>query len=351
MPNPLRLLRFALLAVLVLAPVAEAAELRVMTRNIYLGGDIAKPIPARTVDEFEQKNTELWQVVQGTDFPARAKLLAREVRATKPDLIGLQEVALWRRGPNGVKDGTTTPATEVVYDFLTQLQRELRRAGQRYRVGKVQQEFDLEGGTTLGYDVRLTMRDVVLVKVRRGLRVRRRSGDTYDAKLVVATAIGNVNVLRGWAAVDGSLDGERFRFVNTHLEAFLNDTRVAQARELVAGPARKRGTVIVVGDMNSDPDGADGSLPDAYRVLTGAGLRDAWTLARPRSKGYSCCMNTETIKDPPPAPFDHRIDHIIVKPRLRATRAQVIGNDPRNRTASGLWPSDHGGAALTLRLP
>src|SRR5687768_1990730 len=103
MPKPVRTLILALLAALLLAPVAEGAELRVMTRNIYLGGDIAKPIPAKSVSEFEQKNTELWQVVQGTNFPARAKLLAREMRATKPDLIGLQEVALWRRGPNGVK--------------------------------------------------------------------------------------------------------------------------------------------------------------------------------------------------------------------------------------------------------
>src|SRR5918998_3100800 len=162
----------ALAAVLLLPPAAEAQkapELSVMTRNIYLGGDIAKPIPATDRADFERRNSELWAVVRGTDFPARAKLLAREVRRTRPDVIGLQEVALWRRGAQGVKDGSATPATVVVYDFLRTLRAELRRAGLRYRVGAVQNEADLEASVQEGYDVRLTMRDAVLVRKRKGL--------------------------------------------------------------------------------------------------------------------------------------------------------------------------------------
>src|SRR5215213_160671 len=57
----------ALLALLAAAPLAEArpaAKLTVMTRNVYLGGNIALPIPARTREEFEQKATQLWQEVQ-----------------------------------------------------------------------------------------------------------------------------------------------------------------------------------------------------------------------------------------------------------------------------------------------
>ena len=33
---------------------------------------------------------------QATDFPTRSRAIAREVALTRPALIGLQEVALWR---------------------------------------------------------------------------------------------------------------------------------------------------------------------------------------------------------------------------------------------------------------
>ena len=134
-------------------PVAEAAPkqkassptVKVMTRNIYLGGNIFLPIATHgRAPQFEQKAGELWDQVETTNFPRRAKLLAREIKRHKPDLIGLQEVALWRRGPQGVKDGSATPATQVVYDFKKTLLRELKRAGLKYRVGDTQREADIE---------------------------------------------------------------------------------------------------------------------------------------------------------------------------------------------------------------
>ena len=57
-----------------------------------------------------------------------------------------------------------------------------------------------------------------------------------------------------------------------------------------------------------------------------------------------------TITDPPPGPFDHRVDHILAKGRFKVLRTRIVGTDPANRTAGGLWPSDHGGGATTLRL-
>ena len=348
-PPVRRVLLISLAAVLVSAPAAQAKspKLTVMTRNVYLGGNIGGPIPAPNRDEFERSASVLWAAVRTTDFPARAKLLAREVKQTKPDVIGLQEVALWRRGPAGVKDAADTPATEVVYDFLATLRSAL---GSRYRLASVQTEADLEAPISDGYDVRLTMRDAVLVRVRKRLKVDRRLGDNYKATLAVPTAIGTLTSTRGWAATDLSLAGRRFRVVNTHLEAFSDDHLLRQARELIAGPLRKRGTVILTGDINSDPTGATGADPAAYRAFTAAGLKDTWLSVRPRRKGFSCCFKTETVMDPPPAPFDHRVDHVFAKGRLRVLRGRVVGNDPANRTASGLWPSDHGGAVMTLRL-
>lgn len=332
------------------ASAAKPPRLTVMTRNIYLGGNIARPIPARTPQEFEERATELWQMVQRTNFPARAVLLAKEIERTKPDVIGLQEVALWRRGPTGVKDGSATPATQVVYDFLALLQRQLARRGLRYRVGAVQREADIEAPISLGYDVRLTMRDVVLVRRERGLRVLRKFGRNYRAVLRVPTVVGEFASRRGYAGVDLSVDGRRVRFVNTHLEAFLEQTRVAQAEELAAagGPLRTPLPVILVGDLNSDPRGEN---PAAYGVLRRFGLLDTWVLRHGSKPANSCCLAREDLTDPTPAAFDHHIDHILVKPRMRVLQQIVVGTDPRNRTRSGLWPSDHGGHVATLELP
>lgn len=328
----------------------RAATLKVMTRNIYLGADISKPI-GKAGDEFVQANTEVWDTVRETNIRARARNLAREIARTRPDLIGLQEVALWRRGAQGVSDGSTTPARTVVYDFLRILRRALARRDLSYRLGSVQREADVEGPTTYGYDVRLTMRDAILVKRRQGLRIRGRDGDNFTARFVVPTPAGVYQVLRGWTAVDMSFRGRRFRFLNTHLEAFLPDVRQAQATELVApgGPADRR-RVILVGDINSEPQGRDNGDPIPYNTITAAGFRDTWDLANGSRLANSCCMNQENIKDPPPAPFDHHIDHIFVKPRMRTLSNRIVGNDPRNRTRSGLWPSDHGGHVAKLRL-
>ena len=178
--TPNRLARSALaacavaLAAVSFAPAASAAKkkdkdptLKVMTRNIYLGGNIFLPIGAPDRATFEAKTQELWNQIRFTNFPARAKLLAKEVKRTKPDLIGLQEVATWRRSPNGVKDGSATPSTQVVYDFLKTLNAALKAEGLKYRVAIAQQEADIEAPTQQ-YDVRLSMRDVILVRTGKG---------------------------------------------------------------------------------------------------------------------------------------------------------------------------------------
>jgi len=338
---------------LVAAPAAQAkskpSKLTVMTRNIYLGGDIFLPIATTNRAAFEQKAGELWDQVNATNFPKRSKLLAREIKKHKPDMVGLQEVALWRRGASGVKDGATTPSTQVVYDFQKTLLADLKKAGLKYRVGDTQRETDIEASIDEGYDVRLTMSDVILVKRRKGLKVRKRSSKNFKASITVPTQGGQFTSTRGWTAVDASLDGRKFRFLNTHLEAFLAATRQAQAKELIAkgGPATKRGRVIIVGDLNSDRDGLDNGDPVPYRNLAKFGFKDAWVAGG--GKGFSCCFNSPLIREAPPAPFDHRIDHILVKPRTKASKARVVGNDPKNR-AGTLWPSDHGGAVVTLTL-
>jgi endonuclease/exonuclease/phosphatase family metal-dependent hydrolase len=363
-----RLARWALalcaaaLAAVSFVPVASAATkkkdkdptLKVMTRNIYLGGNIFLPIGAPDRPTFEAKTTELWNQIQFTNFPARAKLLANEVKKTSPDLVGLQEVAIWRRSPTGVKDGSATPSTQVVYDFLKSLTKELKAKGLNYRVARVNQAADIEAPTQQ-YDVRLTMRDVVLVKRQKGgVKVSKTGGKQYKANIGVPVQTGVITSKRGYAYVDASLKGRKFRFIDTHLESAAEAPRVAQAKELVAagGPTRTSRPTIVVGDLNSDRLNKTGASPVAYKTITGAGFKDAWLQAtKGKETPYTCCLNNALANDPAPFPADHRIDHILLKgKKLRGLKATVVGKDPKNRTKSGLWPSDHAGWVATLRL-
>jgi hypothetical protein len=61
----------------------------------------------------------------------------------------------------------------------------------------------------------------------------------------------------------------------------------------------------------------------------------------------SCCY--DNLLDPN-ARFDHTVDHVLSKPRLKRRAAFVTGDDPGQRTPSGLWPSDHGGVVSRLQL-
>ena len=365
--TPNRLARWALaicaaaVAAASFAPAASAAKkkdkdptLKVMTRNIYLGGNIFLPIGAPDRPSFEAKTQELWDQIQFTDFPARAKLLANEVKRTKPDLIGLQEVALWRRSPDGVKDGSATPSQQVVYDFLKSLNAELKRKGLKYRTAISQQEADIEAPTQR-YDVRLTMRDVILVRTGKDApKLTKKKSAQFKADIGVPVQTGVITSKRGWAWVEGSLKGRKFRVVNTHLESAAEAPRVAQAKELVAkgGPALSRRSTILVGDLNSDRTNATEASPVAYRTIIGAGFKDAWLQGtKGKETPYTCCLRTPTANDKPPFPGDHRIDHILIKgKKIKGKKATVVGTDPKNRTSTGLWPSDHAGWVSSLVL-
>jgi len=355
-----RALLCALTLALVVAPAASAeaaqrkkkpVDINVMTRNIYLGGDIFGPLAAgNDRAEFERLAGLLWAEVQGTDFDGtRAELLVSEIKATKPDLVGLQEVALWRRGPDGVKDGSTTPSTQVVFDFLKTFKAELKRQGLRYVVARKQEEANIETSIDAGYDVRLTMHDVILVRKRKGLRVTDRDSANYETTIGVPTPVGTLTSTRGWTSVDVTLKRKKLRFVNTHLEAAGDDVREAQARELIArgGPLRTKKQVIVVGDFNSDPQGRE-SPSGAFDILAGFGLVDTWP--RRFGPGFSCCLNQSDARDTNADGFDHRIDLILAKPKLRAIRGEVVGDELSDRAPNGLWPSDHAGVVTKLRL-
>jgi endonuclease/exonuclease/phosphatase family metal-dependent hydrolase len=323
----------------------------VMTQNLYLGSGLVATALAPNRAEFESRAAKVWQNVQATDFPARAKALARLIHRADPDLVGLQEVTRWYRSPNGVKDGYTTRSTIVVYDFLKSLLRELNRRGPKYRaVVSDGLPTDIEASTSLGYDIRFRLGNVILAKRERGLRFRRWLSRIYVDQFSINSQGGPFGAKRAWVAVDAVFRGRRFRFVDTHLESEVPPTRAKQALELVsrAGPLRVRGQKVLVGDLNSDEQGRSNDSPEAYASVLRAGFQDAWKSGG-RGQGLTSGDGNELLRAPLPT-FDERIDYVLLRPARRILRATVLGTRRRDRTSSGLWPSDHAGLAVTFSL-
>lgn len=385
MRTPVRLLTLTATALCVLLasvlPAAASAgwtrQVTVMTRNLYVGGDITKPIAAaagKTGQEallaFGRANYTLRTTVDSTNFPVRSKLLAAEIAAAGPDLVGLQEVALWRHGPLQLEQLGVPNATTVDYDFLALLLEALRQRGARYRAVAVQVSSDIEApafqatptdGT--GRDERLTVRDVVLVRQGAGVDVRNSGGGQYLNHLTASLAGSTVSIVRGYTWADVRVRGTRtFRFLNTHLESVSSDLALAQAQELLVGPAAVSRPVVIVCDCNSDPLNSTpkfGSVTPrnaAYNLLVGpGGLTDEWLTARHRTGPGLTSGFRETVDDPDASGLRIRIDLVLARstPRVRITafRAWLTGDTVADRDpATGLWPSDHAGLVAELRF-
>ena len=149
----------ALLAVLALAcafvPAAAARadggrHVSALTRNVYLGTGLTNLGTATTFPEFVDAVSQDWANVVANDFPRRAKALATEIQLTRPDVVGLQEVSLWRdQLVSDVVQGNPTPnATHVVYDFLSILQGELAARGIPYTAVSTSTNADAEAPRT-----------------------------------------------------------------------------------------------------------------------------------------------------------------------------------------------------------
>src|SRR5262245_36957159 len=137
------------MAVPTVAEAKKGPKLTVMTRNLFLGADLSPAIGATTIPAAVDGSGVIWNELVRTKFPERAKPLAREIKRSKADLVGLQEVALWRRqtpsdGGSPPISPIGTPATQVYQDFLAILMKELNKIRAGYRVANVQQEFDAE---------------------------------------------------------------------------------------------------------------------------------------------------------------------------------------------------------------
>ena len=376
---------------------------KVMSQNLYIGFDLLNVLEPALEGEVERFANEAGAAVrdaQTNDFNVRAKTIAQQIKKNKVDLAGLQEAALYRLeiptdgGAPSILNPTGTYAQVPLIDYIDTLLdalnkkarskrqcerfKEKRPGKECYRGYKLvglgtnttldaENPADLDGDDNTGVDippddprlfgidadVRLTLRDALIVRKGAGIKLRNTRGQSFSPSNTIAFELlgGAVTIgfERGWVSTDANVRGMKFRFVNTHLESESVGTfREDQAAELVGagGPASRANTVLV-GDLNSDSSIQPTNLPDgdsssniAYNRIAAAGFS-------PVSGPGLTDGHAELLNNPNDNTFTKRLDWILTNsPRIRMVKSFVL-----NRFANGLWQSDHGGVLSVLAMP
>ncbi len=322
-------------------------DVTVLTLNVYFGTDLGPAFGAKDFPGLIETLGKLWAEVQATDIPARAVSIAHQIAASAPDLVALQEIALWSAGA----PGTMAPK----YDFLLLVLQALQKEGFFYTPIAVNRDLNRSAPCDMnGNFVEFQDRHAVLLRVGPNpSKVR-----PYDAEAKTFTTLyevgsplmGTVNVPRSWIAVDALLDDRKFRFVETHIESLEEAVQVAQNNELIAALANVGFPIIMVGDFNSNanrrPEVED--YTRTYPDLIAAGFTDAWAAVNSGDPGNTCCHAPDLRNIA--AELNRRLDLILLRGAITPISAKLVAAQPAARTASGVWPTDHAGVFAKLRL-
>ena len=128
----------------------------------------------------------------------------------------------------------------------------------------------------------------------------------------------------------------------------------AQMGELMGRLEGVAEPVFLVGDLNSD---ADGSQTASYGMALAAGFLDTWERQSKPGAGYTCCYHKDLMGGLDK--MDQRIDFVLYRdpddPSADKISGKVwqeiLGDGQDDLTTSGLWPSDHRGLSVDLRVP
>jgi len=326
---------------------AENRELtvKVMTRNMYPGAELAVIAAASNEMEFEEAVQSTIESVIQSRIPERAARLAAEIAETKPDVVALQEATIWK---------IESESGSIVLDQLALLLHSLRAAGQHYKVGVIQKLTDVQLPGVLTY----TDHDAILVRsdLPAGqLNVLGTEAHIYEALMSFPVLDSEIQVLRGWVAMDLKIRGARFKFVNTHLEAPLAglpetaELQFAQAAQLVDDLQGTNLPVILAGDFNSDAEVTKYYPPDAtlsYEHIVDAGYVDAWHELFPSNPGYTWPLLAEGLPPGQEVIPIERIDLIFSKGPEAIWMART-GMEPG---MDGLYTSDHVGVVAVFQI-
>lgn len=384
------------------APVARAtdSELTVMSRNIYLGADVG--VAMELLPDFPAATQFMWDQMRKTDFPARSKLLAKEIESENPDVIGIQEATKWycQKGP--------VAEQIVVFDFVNILLEDLQKAGLNYEIASKGENFAQNVGFEIAPIPLLTkasdnelfpelfssteafcgfeIADVLLIKQSLASSVLAVGTAEYKEKYTIIPTV--MSIYRGYSWADISINGKPVRFVTTHLESSFDDQEVPvskiQADQLLKDLEKTKIPIVLIGDFNSDPrdprstaDLNPGGQPaqnevcqpqvsnptkqsaiaqcSAYWTIVQAGFTDVgpdsgdaqnftWgmdaLLTGPEQNRLAVAQKLGNTQG-----FTDRLDYVFIKGSIEVADANLIG-----QFGSAGWASDHAGLVAKFQV-
>ncbi len=322
----------AVLASGMTAPEGSPPRITVMTWNMYFGGGNWQGTPGMA---------ELFESARSTNIHARATRMARIIDQSKPHIISLQEVALWR-----TKDILGEQRDDI--DFLPILLTRLLNRGLNYQVVGVLETIDFEAPGEIDGDFRMIRwqeRIVMLARVSTHLQVNNVRHRQYNSTFAIdIPVVGPLRFNRGWIAADITFRDRKARYVCTHLESLDPVVRRQQAQHLINWLSNTGLPVVVMGDLNALP------MSNEYNRFTNAGYTDAWSQNHGLFSGPTCCQSSDLQNAQ--STLAARIDYVLTRGAITPTAASRVGHRQVDRTPAPpqLWPSDHAGVVARVRL-
>ena len=391
----------ALFAPALLSAAPNPPDIVVMTQNQYLGADLTPIITAETGAEYAAAILVAIESIANNNIPERAEALAASIVERDAHLVGLQEVFAFNCTSNPYfpwpyPGEPCDLFSAAMNDHLQLTEAALADQGAEYVAKAVVYNLVLptpemvalqipglpvfldESGVPAAF-IGVIDRDVILA--RRDIAddtspvpfpavCSKPSGDGCNYFYIAEAEIdldgegGNppltIPVERGFVGVDTEVDGEFYRFVNTHLElrypSPVEDARIIQALQaaelietaLAVHPPERE--LLIVGDINSSPEDepVETSFGAAYPpyLQLSEYFADTWDLRPGKPLGHTCCEEADLSNSD--SQLYERIDVIFSLNVPSRVKANLLNNDPVDKTASGLWPSDH--ATVVARL-
>jgi len=356
MIRKLLFLAILLIAISTSSVAAVPAPITIMTQNMDAGTDLTYAVYGLLGYIDLPTGVELtYQEIQATNIPRRAAMLAAQVAKKQPQLIGLQEVTLWRTG------ATAETATNVVVDQLDCLLRALAADGVPYDIVAVNRVTDLALPKASGGFLRFTDQDVLLVRSDLHAPAFHLS-DVHSEIFDSVYSLGGLQVPSGWISVMVHSENRHLRLITTHLQSPVegdptaNTVQVAQAQQLLDEVRNSTVPVVISGDFNSDAIlGVNGPGPDntsTAALIQAAGYVDTWSLAG-YGPGQTWPFYLQDQFPPPPffgtsLPYE-RIDLIFSQGLHVVAVERILAPGPSTKS----WPyfaSDHAGVMATLQF-